>query len=148
MSTELSLQEIFNRSFDSANNRLRTNSGASATLVVAASNAPALSKARADYVCDGVADDVEIQAALDALPTTGGCVVLSPGVFTIAAAITSTISNLAILGSGPGGYGIYPYGATHLQTNQAIVIFDLGSASATNHRGPKIENLSFFGNIS
>lgn len=38
-----------------------------ATLVVAASNASAKSKAQADYVCDGVADDVEINAAIGAL---------------------------------------------------------------------------------
>lgn len=35
-----------------------------ATIVVAASNAPAKVKATADYVCDGIADDVEINAAL------------------------------------------------------------------------------------
>lgn len=39
-----------------------------ATLVVAASDASSASKAQADYVCDGMADDVEIQAAIDALP--------------------------------------------------------------------------------
>jgi len=38
-----------------------------ATLVVAGDNAPAWVKAQADYVCDGTADNVEIQAALDAL---------------------------------------------------------------------------------
>jgi hypothetical protein len=38
-----------------------------ATKVVAASDAPTDVKARADYVCDGTADDVEIQAAIDAL---------------------------------------------------------------------------------
>ncbi len=37
-----------------------------ATYVVAASDAPAHVKAQADYVCDGTADDVEIQAAIDA----------------------------------------------------------------------------------
>ena len=37
-----------------------------ATLVVAANDS--LHKNMADYVCDGVADQVEIQAALDALP--------------------------------------------------------------------------------
>lgn len=41
--------------------------GRTATCVVAASDAPARVKAQADYVCDGTADDVEIQAAIDAL---------------------------------------------------------------------------------
>ena len=44
----------------------------SATLVVAASDASAKSKAGADYVCDGVDDDqVEIQAAIDAINASG-----------------------------------------------------------------------------
>jgi len=42
------------------------------TVLVAASDATAGSKKRADYVCDGAADDVEIQAAIDALPGDGG----------------------------------------------------------------------------
>lgn len=39
------------------------------TVVVAASDASAFSKLFADYVCDGTADDVQIQAAIDALPS-------------------------------------------------------------------------------
>lgn len=46
------------------------NAPRTATLVVAASDASAASKAQADYVCDGTADNVEIQAAINAL--TGG----------------------------------------------------------------------------
>jgi hypothetical protein len=62
----------------------------SATLVVAASNASPRSKLGADFVCDGTADEVEIQAAMDALPavggtqdkpTGGGKVVLTEGTF-------------------------------------------------------------------
>jgi len=62
-----------------------------ATFVVAASDAAADSKQFADYVCDGTADDVQIQAAIDALaavagadvskPSGGGKVVLSEGTF-------------------------------------------------------------------
>ena len=48
-----------------------------ATLVVA--SAASLDPTRADYQCDGIADDVQIQAALDALPATGGRVVLLEG---------------------------------------------------------------------
>jgi len=57
----------------------------SATLVVAASDS--LHPERADYQCDGTADDVEIQAALDALPVTGGCVVLLDGTYNIEASL-------------------------------------------------------------
>lgn len=49
----------------------------SATLVVAANDS--LDADRADYQCDGVADDVEINAALIALPVVGGRVVLLEG---------------------------------------------------------------------
>jgi parallel beta-helix repeat protein len=69
-------------------NAIHENMVRAGTYVVAASNAPAHVKQRADYVCDGTADDVEIQAAIDALPATGGKVSLSEGTFTTAATIT------------------------------------------------------------
>ena len=56
-----------------------------ATFVVAASHS--LHKEHADYVCDGVDDQVEIQAAIDALTTAGGTIVLLEGSFTISASI-------------------------------------------------------------
>lgn len=43
----------------------------SPTLLVAASDALAATRKKANYVCDGTADDVEIQAAIDALPSVG-----------------------------------------------------------------------------
>ncbi|MCK9601323.1 MAG: right-handed parallel beta-helix repeat-containing protein [Sphaerochaeta sp.] len=62
------------------------NKGAmTATIVVAASDS--LNKAAANYVCDGTADNVEIQAAIDALPVGGGKVVLLDGNYSIAAII-------------------------------------------------------------
>ena len=58
------------------------NKGAlAATIVVAASDS--LNVGAANYVCDGVADQVEIQAALDALPVSGGKVVLLDGTYNI-----------------------------------------------------------------
>ena len=53
-------------------------------LFVAASDAMAISTKNADYVCDGTADDVQIQAAIDDLPAAGGTVALSEGTFTLA----------------------------------------------------------------
>lgn len=41
----------------------------SSTMFVAANDALSLSKFYADYVCDGTGDEVEINAALAALPT-------------------------------------------------------------------------------
>jgi hypothetical protein len=44
------------------------------TVLVAASDATPGSKKRANYICDGTADDVEIQAAIDGLSGGGGAV--------------------------------------------------------------------------
>ena len=74
--------------------------GDGATFVVAASNATARTKAKADYVCDGTDDDVQIQAAIDAL-TVGGRVLLSEGTFTLGDSITiNGINNLYLGGMG------------------------------------------------
>lgn len=61
--------------------------GGIATFVVAASDTDAKSKARADYACDGIDDDVQINAAITALPIIGGRVVLLSGKFKIGATI-------------------------------------------------------------
>jgi parallel beta-helix repeat protein len=72
---------------------LAAKTGGTATFVVAASNASDRVKNQADYVADGTADDVEIQAAIDALPIPvtnaggGGTVMLSEGTFFISSSI-------------------------------------------------------------
>ena len=69
------------------------------TLTVAASDSTELSKTQADYVCDGVDDQVEIQAALAALPE-GGMVVLSDGTFNCAGVIAPAAGR-TLSGQGP-----------------------------------------------
>jgi len=59
-----------------------------ATLLVAANDALDRSRAQCDFLCDGVADDVQINAALNALPAANGRVVLSEGTFNCTADIT------------------------------------------------------------
>lgn len=59
----------------------------SPTLLVAAVNAHSSTRERADYLCDGVADNVEIQSAIDALPPDTGRVVLSEGEFILSATV-------------------------------------------------------------
>lgn len=71
-----------------------------ATLVVAASDALDRTRAQADYICDGVADDVEINAALNALPAAGGRVMLSEGTFTLADPIVFPDNNIWLRGMG------------------------------------------------
>jgi hypothetical protein len=57
------------------------------TLLVAASDAPADVKTAANYVCDGTADNVEIQAAITAAISSSKRVQLSMGTFQLAAQI-------------------------------------------------------------
>lgn len=60
-------------------------------LLVAASDAATAVKDKADFVCDGTADDVQIQAAIDAAKAAGGGIVqLSSGHFSLAATLTIT----------------------------------------------------------
>lgn len=69
----------------------------SVSLVVAASNAPAQVKAQADYVCDGVDDDVQIQSALDIVDR----VVITEGEFKTTSTITMNNAN-HLVGQGKG----------------------------------------------
>jgi len=92
-----------------------------ATKVVAAADSLAASKAQADYVCDGTADEVEIQAAIDALPTGGGKVVLSAGTFVLATMLSIDKSNVILEGQGI---------ATILDADGACVGLGLGSGAA------------------
>jgi len=65
---------------------------------VASDDATDMQKAIASYNCDGTADQVQIQSAIDSLPASGGAVILSQGTFykNNAAAITLN-SNVQIL---------------------------------------------------
>src|SRR3972149_4823904 len=75
--------------------------GGGATIFVAASDASAASIAAAlpAYRCDGTADDVQINAAIAALPAGGGKGELSEGAFTVTAAIPPT-ANTSLEGQG------------------------------------------------
>jgi len=60
-------------------------------IVIAASNTPTNEAALADYVCDGTADQTEINTAITDLNTLGGgSIMLLPGTYTITAAIDFT----------------------------------------------------------
>ena len=78
-------------------------------LVAAADSSPRV-KARADYVCDGSDDHIEIQAAIDSLSdpsgqssgVSGGVVELSPGVFHLGATIRCHDGVVNLIGAGMG----------------------------------------------
>lgn len=78
--------------------------GGSATFLVAGSDAPAEIVARADYTCDGTADEVEINTAIDDLPSWGGDIVLA-GTFSIAAPIEVNRDCVTLRGLGHGTLG-------------------------------------------
>lgn len=72
--------------------------GATVSMQLAATDT--ISKAGADYICDGTADDVDIQAAIDAVSGNGGGVILlKAGTYTIATSIVPK-SNVTLLGEG------------------------------------------------
>lgn len=52
-----------------------------------------------DYLCDGTADDVEINAAIQALPSTGGEIVILDGTYNISDTITVNKNNVALSGN-------------------------------------------------
>lgn len=53
-----------------------------------------------DYLCDGTADQVEINAAITALPATGGEVVILDGAYTLTSAIIVNKNNVTLSGNG------------------------------------------------
>jgi hypothetical protein len=69
--------------------------------VVAASDASNLDKAQADVVCDGVQDDVDIQAGIDYVADYGGTVLLTAGTFYVASTIVPA-DKVSIYGQGMG----------------------------------------------
>ena len=66
---------------------------------MAASNS--IDNENADFICDGTDDHVEIQRAIDNLPSGGGSVYLREGTYSIGATINLN-NNVALIGAGAG----------------------------------------------
>jgi len=115
---------------------------ASASFIVAASDSQ--NKERADYVADGIDDQVEIKAAIDALPDAGGRVVLLEGTYYINDQILiSDLDNnnyVALEGQGWGTIFKVPDG--HSSTMRIINV----DGAASPLTGIKIKNLRIDGN--
>lgn len=73
--------------------------GGGGTLYVCASDAL---NPTGDYICDGTADEVQINAAITALATKGGSVVLSEGTFNLAAPVLMNSKGVTLSGQGLG----------------------------------------------
>lgn len=74
--------------------------GRAARFVVGTSTA-GWTEADCDYLCDGTADEVEIKAAISALPSGGGEVLLLDGTYNISSSIAISKANVVLRGSGP-----------------------------------------------
>lgn len=72
------------------------------TFVVAASDSK--NTLRADYVCDGTDDQVEINQAITDLPAGGGRIILLEGEYDISSQITISKDNVTLQGQGFGTY--------------------------------------------
>ncbi len=109
------------------------------TFVVAASNSNYISKEQADYICDGIDDQVEIQVAIHALTISGGKISLSEGIFTVfdhGVDEIELINNVSIEGSG---------NQTRIQLADGIDD-DCSIFAATDKKGISIDNLEVDGN--
>jgi len=85
------------------------------TVIVAAWNS--IDKTRADFVCDSIDDDIEIQAAIDSLPEQGGTIYLKEGDYDISDSLHINKKNVIFCGAGL---------STHIQSsiNAAFIIID------------------------
>ncbi len=124
-----------------------------ATLVVAANDATAAEKASANYVCDGAQDHVEINAAIAALPSTGGKVLLSSGTFNIG--ITSpgtpigvTINKNYTILEGSGHNTVLKFHASTINSTTLLTLSQ-SYTSARNMRldGNKTNNVGATGHL-
>lgn len=116
-----------------------------ATLFVAASNATDGEKANADYVCDGTGDEIEINAAIQALPAEGGGIVTSSGLFSVSEPILFTKKfNFHGQGSGLATAGV---GITTIQGTGAFDVLQVSMGSG-KVQGCAMSNFSILGSAS
>lgn len=104
----------------------------------------ALASTTVDYTFDGVADDIQFQAALDALPATGGkLVVVSASTIVFANTVSRAIDDVTIEGTGDGTYFTYDAASSIFDTgvqdgwrfsNFRTDVGGLDVATATNYR--------------
>jgi hypothetical protein len=95
--------------------------GRSVTKLVAASNASAQMVALADYVCDGTADEVQINAAITSVSLSGGVVQLSEGTFTVSSKILFNEGWQTLRGMGMGATTIAVVNAGGAPVNAEII---------------------------
>ncbi|HEX8909753.1 MAG TPA: glycosyl hydrolase family 28-related protein [Anaeromyxobacteraceae bacterium] len=89
----------------------------------------------------GVRDSTAaIQAALDAIPPSGGKVRFPCGTYRVTSSITRARGGLVIEGDGGGGWA--SGSCVRIQASARIVVFDLGDGSDTDVHGTQISGIS------
>jgi len=73
-----------------------------------------------DYTCDGTDDNVQFQAALNALPSGGGKVRVLGGTYSFTSQVTRAIDNITIEGLGE---------STYIELNDVTPVFSAGAQS-------------------
>lgn len=73
------------------------------SVVVAASDSDTKIKAKADFPCDGTADEVQLNLAVAALAATGGTIIVAPGTYNLAASWVIDKDSVTVIGGGVGG---------------------------------------------
>lgn len=121
-------------------------------LVVAANDAPTGTKQTAAYVCDGVADQVQINAALAALPDNGGKVYLSEGTFNITSMILVKKDSTSLIGAGVGNRSAAAQGGAGTMIKAATgltgtVILVQNAANDTPVASVTIRDINVDGNV-
>ena len=92
-----------------------------------------------DFLCDGTADDVEINAAIQSLPSTGGEILILDGTYNITSALNVNINNTTISGNGSNTILMRMWNSS---TNEGVI-----NITAANG-GCIIEKLQINGNQS
>ncbi len=110
-----------------AKNGIEPKFGRTATKVVAGYDMPNDFKLQADSVCDGVADNVDIQSVIG----TGNCRVILAGTFNLSAAIDIGFNKLNISGLGRGLTTIKPAGGIHAFANTTTGVTELSIENLT-----------------
>jgi parallel beta-helix repeat protein len=95
-----------------------------------------------DYLCDGTNDQEEIIQALNALPATGGEVVILDGTYNITASINIPKDNVSIRGSGNATTLKRMYNSTNTDSGSTAK----GLITLNEKSGCKIQGLQIDGN--
>jgi len=114
----------------------------SATFVIAASDSK--HKDRADYICDGTDDHVEIQAAIDALEAAdGGQIILLDGIYSCDPIIIAS-SNITL--NGLGSSTIVKLAPQNLDVLGEHRLLDIEGSAEGRLKNIAIRNIQFDGN--